>query len=195
MSETIDPLIRYLDALRAANTAPARDRRTTGRDALMATLRYVASVSDPREDLGAPLLGLLEELDGARPGRPSPTPQPNEAQGRPLLRAREQAYRARAAAAMETLISRGTLRARSAQIVARMLNKNDPNVMAADIAEWRDALRAEWPREGRADRAPRTAVGSELGVDVFEQALQQLEGMPPAEAPALRRALEAWLFR
>jgi hypothetical protein len=30
---------------------------------------------------------------------------------------------------------------------------------------------------------------------VFEQALQQLEGMPRAEAPDLRRALEAWLSR
>jgi hypothetical protein len=109
-----------------------------------------------------------------------------------MLRAREQAYRARAAAAMDALISRGTLRARSAQIVARMLNKNDPDIMAADIAEWRDALRAELPEEGRGEPA---IMSAELGVDVFKQALQQLEGMPAAEAPALRRALEAWLSR
>ncbi len=127
-----------------------------------------------------------------RPGRRPFAPQPNEVPNRPTLRAREQAYRARAAAAMDTLISRGTLRARSAEIVARMLNKSDPNIMAADIAEWRDSLRAEWPRERRPAPA---MVTSELGVDVFEQALQQLESMPGTEAPALRRALEAWLAR
>jgi hypothetical protein len=192
MSETNDPLSRYLDALRAAGAARARDQRTNAREVLTATLRYVTSVSDPAEDLGAPLLDLLAELDGTRRPLGTPPRQPNEVPGRPMLRAREQAYRARAAAAMETLISRGTLRARSAQIVARMLNKQDPNIMAADIAEWRDALRAEWPREGRTGRA---IVNAELGVDVFKQALQQLEGMPPTEAPALRRALEAWLSR
>jgi hypothetical protein len=192
MSETNDPLTRYLDALRAAGAARARDERTNAREVLTATLRYVTSVSDPAEDLGAPLLDLLAELDGTRRPLGTPPRQPNEVLGRPMLRAREQAYRARAAAAMETLISRGTLRARSAQIVARMLNKQDPEIMAADIAEWRDALRAEWPREGRTGRA---IVDAELGVDVFKQALQQLEGMPPSEAPALRRALEAWLAR
>jgi hypothetical protein len=192
MSETTDPLAVYLDALRRAGAARVRDRGTGAREVLMATVRYIASVSDPAEDLGAPLLDLLVEVDAARPGRRPVAPQPNEVPGRPALRAREQAYRARAAAAMDTLISRGTLRARSAEIVARMLNKNDPDIMAADIAEWRDSLRAEWPREGR--RRP-TVVTSELGVDVFQQALQQLESMPGTEAPALRRALEAWLSR
>ncbi len=192
MSGTNDPLARYLDALRAASASQARDRGTNAREVLMATVRYVASISGPKEDLGAPLLDLLAELDGSRSGRPSMTPQPNEVRGRPMLRAREQAYRARAAAAMDALISRGTLRARSAQIVARMLNKNDPDIMAADIAEWRDALRAELPEEGRGEPA---IMSAELGVDVFKQALQQLEGMPAAEAPALRRALEAWLSR
>jgi len=192
MSETSDPLRDYLDALRRASAPHAKDRETNAREVVMATLRYVAAVSDPAEDLGAPLLDLLAELDGNRPGRLSPAQQPNEVLGRPMVRAREQAYRARAAAAMDTLISRGTLRARSAEIVARMLNKSDPDIMAADIAEWRDSLRAEWPREGRA--APAMAR-FEFGVDVFQQALQQLEGMPRAEAPDLRRALEAWLSR
>lgn len=192
MVETNDPLTRYLEALRHASASRGRDRATNAREALVATLRYVASVSDPAEDLSAPFLDLLGELDGTAPGRPPPGQQPNEVPGRPMLRAREQAYRARAAAAMDTLISRGTLRARSAQIVARMLSKEDPDVMAADIAEWRDALRANLPEDGRAERS---MVGAEFGVDVFKQALQQLEGMPGAEAPALRRALEAWLAR
>ena len=109
-----------------------------------------------------------------------------------MVRPPERAYRARAAAAMDMLISRGTLRARSAQIVARMLNKNDPDIMAADIAEWRDALRAGLPEEGTAEPA---IVNAELGVDVFQHALQQLESMPRAEAPDLRSALEAWLSR
>lgn len=192
MSETNEPLTVYLNALRRAKVSHATDHRTSAREILMATLRYVASVSDPAEDLGAPLLDMVAELDGARPGRQSPAHQANEVRGRPMVRAREQAYRARAAAAMDALISRGTLRARSAEIVARMLNKRDPDIMAADIAEWRDSLRAEWPRGGHAAPA---MVSSELGVDVFQQALQQLEGMPRAEAPALRRALEAWLSR
>lgn len=192
MVEINDPLTRYLEALRRANAARGRDRGTNAREALVATLRYVASVSDPSEDLSAPFLDLLGGLDGTAPGQPSTGQQPNEVSGRPMLRAREQAYRARAAAAMDTLISRGTLRARSAQIVARMLSKANPNVMAADIAEWRDSLRANLPEEGRAERS---MMSAEFGVDVFKQALQQLEGMPGAEAPALRRALEAWLAR
>jgi len=192
MSETSDPLTVYLEALRRAGASSVRDRGTDAREVLMATLRYIASVSDPAEDLGAPLLDLLAELDATKPGRRPLASQPNEVPRQPTLRAREQAYRARAAAAMDALISRGTLRARSAEIVARMLNKNDPDIMAADIAEWRDSLRAEWPRGGGA--APAT-VGSELGIDVFKQALQQLESMPRTEAPALRQALEAWLSR
>ncbi len=192
MFEANDALVRYLDALRSANASRARDHKTNAREVLIATLRYVASVSDPSEDLSAPFLDLLGELDGVATVRPSSVPQPNEFRGRPMLRAREQAYRARAAAAMDTLISRGTLRARSAQIVARMLNKEDPDIMAADIAEWRDVLRANLPEEGRAERQ---VVSAELGIDVFKQSLQQLEGMPRAEAPALRRALEAWLAR
>ncbi len=192
MSETNDPLVRYLDTLRRANASRGPDRRTNAREVLMATLRYVASVSDPSEDLSAPFLDLLGELDGAAPVRRAPVPQANEFTGRPMLRAREQAYRARAAAAMDALITRGTLRARSAQIVARMLNKEDPDIMAADIAEWRDMIRANLPQEGRAGRP---MVSSELGIDVFKQSLQQLEGIPRAEAPALRRALEAWLAR
>lgn len=193
MSETDDPLAVYLEALRRASAARVRDRGSDAREVLIATLRYIASVSDPAEELGAPLLDLLAEVDAPRPaaGRRL-APRPNEVPVQPMLRAREQAYRARAAAAMDALISRGTLRARSAEIVARMLHKNDPEVMAADIAEWRDSLRAEWPRGGRA--AP-VVSGSELGVDVFEQALQQLESMPRTEAAALRRALEAWLSR
>ena len=192
MSQANDPLTRYLDALRKANVSYARDRRTGAREILTATLRYVAEVGDPAEDLGAPLLDLLTELNVAGLRRESPAARPNEVRGRPMVRPPEQAYRARAAAVMDMLISRGTLRARSAQIVARMLNKNDPNVMAADIAEWRDVLRAGLPEQGTAEPAMDNA---EPGVDVFQNALQQLEGMPRAEAPDLRSALEAWLSR
>lgn len=190
MSETDHALHAYLNALRRAGASRLGDRGTEQREVIIATLRYIASVSDPGEDLGAPFLDLLTALDATGPAGRRHLPQPDEVPMQRTPRAREQAYRARAAAAMDTLISRGTLRARSAEIVARILNKSDPDIMAADIAEWRDSLTAEWPRGGRAE-----PVSSELGVDVFQQALQQLESMPRTEAPALRRALEAWLSR